>query len=397
MIGDSVPSAIAPSPSRGLGGRGELGVVDPHPSAALRFSGIHKTYLGRVQALRGIDLNLSEGEFVTLLGPSGSGKTTLLMIVAGFELPDEGRVFAQGMDITDVPPEHRNFGVVFQNYALFPHMSVASNIAYPLAVRRIKRKERRSMVEEALSLVGLEGLGDRRAGQLSGGQQQRVALARSLVYRPSLLLLDEPLGALDRALRERMQGELRRLHRRVGVTFLYVTHDQTEALTMSDRVAVMRNGRIEQVGSPEEIYRRPATPFVATFVGAANMLEGIITAFNGELARFRVGASVAEISVLRRRDTSVSVGSPALVLVRPEDVLLADEASEPRLGETQIQGQLVRMIFAGNVWRCHVSTPFGEIQAESPSRPPWAPGDDLSVRWHADASWLIPKEANRRE
>jgi putative spermidine/putrescine transport system ATP-binding protein len=229
---------------------------------------------GEVVAVAGIDLDIRDGEFFSMLGPSGSGKTTTLRMIAGFDLPTEGRVWLLGEDVTNKPPFERDVNTVFQDYALFPHMSVGDNVAYGLTIRKVPRKDRERRVAEALAMVRLSGYERRRPGQLSGGQRQRVALARALVNRPRVLLLDEPLGALDLKLREEMQLELKAIQQEVGITFIYVTHDQEEALTMSDRLAVFNAGRIEQVGSPAEMYERPATAFVAGFVGTSNLLEG---------------------------------------------------------------------------------------------------------------------------
>ena len=224
-------------------------------------------------AVDNVDLEVRDGEFFSLLGPSGSGKTTMLRMIAGFELPDEGRIELAGRDVTRVPPFDRDVNTVFQDYALFPHMSVAENVEYGLRIRKVPRRERRERVDEALEMVRLHGFGDRRPSQLSGGQRQRVALARAIVNRPQVLLLDEPLGALDLKLRQEMQVELKRIQEGVGITFVYVTHDQEEALTMSDRLAVFNRGKIEQLGAPAEVYERPATEFVAGFVGTSNVLE----------------------------------------------------------------------------------------------------------------------------
>ncbi|HET9781268.1 MAG TPA: ABC transporter ATP-binding protein [Candidatus Dormibacteraeota bacterium] len=239
--------------------------------SALRLKGVRKNY-GPVVAVDGIDLEVVEGEFFTLLGPSGSGKTTLLRLVAGFERPDDGRIELGGQDVTYLPPYARQTNTVFQDYALFPHMTVGRNIEYGLRIKRVPAAERRKRVERALNMVRLSGLQDRRPNQLSGGQRQRVALARAVINEPEVLLLDEPLGALDLKLRQEMQIELKQIQKEVGITFVYVTHDQEEALTMSDRIAVMANGRIEQVGSPVEVYERPATEFVAGFIGISNVL-----------------------------------------------------------------------------------------------------------------------------
>ena len=362
---------------------------DVHRSArpaALSVSGLYKSYDGHQHALRGIDLDIAEGEFVTLLGPSGSGKTTLLMVIAGFEAPTRGEVFSKENDITRVVPERRNFGVVFQSYALFPHMNAAANVGYPLAARGIKGEERRLRVDEALALVGLEGLGGRRPSQLSGGQQQRVALARALVYEPALLLLDEPLGALDRVLRERMQIELRSLHQKLGITFLYVTHDQDEALTMSDRVAVMREGRIEQVSTPEELYERPASEFVASFVGVANLLRGHAT----NEADGWTGVELDGGTRLQAREMQGGRrGSEVTVVVRPEkaDLRSLDEGGGPAGGLT---GEVVNEVFGGNMWRYRVATVAGEVQAHRTRRAPTRPGDAVRVSWDPADAWILP-------
>jgi putative spermidine/putrescine transport system ATP-binding protein len=246
------------------------GTQAPQDTGTLEIAGATRRF-GAVVALAGVDLSVRRGEMLTLLGPSGSGKTTLLKIVAGFEMPDEGVVRVSGRDITMMPPAKRDIGMVFQNYALFPHMTVAENVAFPLQMRNVPRAERDRLVQDTLKLVDLPTHGDRLPKQLSGGQQQRVALARAVVFGPKLLLLDEPFGALDRQLREQMQLEVRRLQQRLELTALFVTHDQEEALVMSDRIAVMEQGRIAQLGTPEEIYRAPANRFVAGFIGESNL------------------------------------------------------------------------------------------------------------------------------
>ena len=241
-------------------------------SADVRLESVRKSF-GDVVAVDGVDLEIPAGEFFTLLGPSGSGKTTTLRLIAGFEHPDEGRIFLRGADASNRPPYERDVNTVFQDYALFPHMTVAENVDYGLRIRKVPKGERRARVDEALAMVRLPAFGARKPAQLSGGQRQRVALARAIVNRPHVLLLDEPLGALDLKLRQDMQIELKRIQQDVGITFVYVTHDQEEALTMSDRIAVFNEGRIEQVGPPAELYERPATQFVAGFVGVSNMLR----------------------------------------------------------------------------------------------------------------------------
>jgi putative spermidine/putrescine transport system ATP-binding protein len=242
----------------------------------LRLRNVVKSYDGKSNAVDDISIDIKRGEFITLLGPSGSGKTTTLMMVAGFEQPTSGRIELDGKDLTRQKPYHRNIGVVFQNYALFPHMTVERNVAFPLRMRAAPKQDIARRVGEALALVGLGSFAGRYPSELSGGQQQRVALARGLVFRPDVLLLDEPLGALDKNLREQMQVELKRIHREVGITMVYVTHDQTEAMTMSDRVAVFNHGRLEQVAPPLEVYHHPLTRFVGAFIGDSNFLDGRI-------------------------------------------------------------------------------------------------------------------------
>ena len=257
----STATTTARSPARAAGA-----------GPAVRLTALRKSY-GRVVAVDGVDLDIAEGEFFTMLGPSGSGKTTLLRAIAGFERPDSGVVELGGTDVTRRPPYARDVNTVFQDYALFPHMNVVQNVEYGLKIRKVPRPERRRRAEHMLDLVRLSGLGERKPLQLSGGQRQRVALARAIVNEPEVLLLDEPLGALDLKLRQEMQTELKRIQREVGITFIYVTHDQEEALTMSDRLAVMNGGRIEQVGTPIDVYERPATEFVAGFIGVSNLID----------------------------------------------------------------------------------------------------------------------------
>lgn len=257
----STATTTARSPARAAG-----------PGPAVRLTALRKSY-GRVVAVDGVDLDIAEGEFFTMLGPSGSGKTTLLRAIAGFERPDSGVVELGGTDVTRRPPYARDVNTVFQDYALFPHMNVVQNVEYGLKIRKVPKPERRRRAEHMLDLVRLSGFGERKPLQLSGGQRQRVALARAIVNEPEVLLLDEPLGALDLKLRQEMQTELKRIQREVGITFIYVTHDQEEALTMSDRLAVMNGGRIEQVGTPIDVYERPATEFVAGFIGVSNLID----------------------------------------------------------------------------------------------------------------------------
>src|SRR4051794_24158592 len=254
----------------------------------IRLAGVRKRF-GDVAAVDGVDIEIRRGEFFTLLGPSGSGKTTCLRMIAGFERPDEGSIQLAGDDVSGLPPAERDVNTVFQDYALFPHMTVGENVAYGLKVKKVAKGERSKRVEEALAMVRLEGYGERRPSQLSGGQRQRVALARPLVNRPRVLLLDEPLGALDLKLRQQLQVELKRIQQEVGITFVYVTHDQDEALTMSDRIAVMDAGKVLQVGSPRDVYEEPDSRFVAGFVGVSNVLELPVDTANDGVLTLRLG------------------------------------------------------------------------------------------------------------
>jgi spermidine/putrescine ABC transporter ATP-binding subunit len=358
-------------------------------SATVAVQALHKQFGADVHAVRDVTLDISAGEFVSLLGPSGSGKTTLLMMIAGFHMPTSGRIFARGKDITSAPPAKRNFGVVFQSYALFPHMTVRRNVAYPLAARRVSKRRRGRLVADALELVGLQELGSRRPAELSGGQQQRVALARALVYEPSVLLLDEPLGALDRALRERMQTELRRIHDAVGCTFLYVTHDQEEALTMSDRVVVMQNGRIEQVGTPVEIYSRPANEFVATFVGTANLIPGEVVGREHERARVRLDSGTEVWAAGSDRKKSERV----LLVFRPEQLTINPTnrtSSEEGHDVLHLDGEVRRITFAGSVWRYQIATLAGTIDVATNNTADAQVGDQVKVFSQDRETWAIP-------
>ncbi|HRK95103.1 MAG TPA: ABC transporter ATP-binding protein, partial [Rhodospirillales bacterium] len=286
----------------------------------VRLRGIEKSFDGASLVVKGVDLDIRRGEFLTLLGPSGSGKTTILMMLAGFETPTRGEIVIDGRPVGNLPPHKRDIGIVFQSYALFPHMTVAENLAFPLEVRKRRRGEIRERVERALSIVRLDGLGGRRPNQLSGGQQQRVALARALVFEPKLVLMDEPLGALDKQLREHMQLEIKHIHERLGVTFVYVTHDQTEALTMSDRVAVMSHGVIEQLDTPERVYEAPLNAFVAHFVGENNRLPGRVLSSDGTTCVVEV-ADGWRIDALAIGKGAVP-GAATTVSLRPERVRL---------------------------------------------------------------------------
>ncbi len=299
---------------------------------AVRLVGLVKRY-GDVTAVAGVDLEIADGEFFSMLGPSGSGKTTTLRMIAGFEIPTSGRVELHGQDVSSLPPYDRDVNTVFQDYALFPHMTVGDNVGYGLMVRKVPRDERRRRVVDALAMVRLEGYADRRPSQLSGGQRQRVALSRALVNRPRVLLLDEPLGALDLKLRQEMQIELKSIQKEVGITFIYVTHDQEEALTMSDRLAVFHGGRIEQVGTPADVYERPRTAFVAGFVGASNLLRG----------------SAAE-TVLDR---------PGTFTIRPEKIRLAGVEDAVGADEGTALGRIEEVVYLGSDTRYLVTLDAG--------------------------------------
>ncbi|MGW0806000.1 ABC transporter ATP-binding protein [Nonomuraea sp. NPDC002799] len=297
-------------------------------------------------------LSIRKGEFLSILGPSGCGKTTLLNSIAGFVQPTAGRIVIDGSDVTRRPPYRRGLGLVFQNYALFPHMTVADNVAYGLRVRRLGKAEREERVREALRLVGLDGYAARRPKQLSGGQQQRVALARALAIRPAVLLLDEPLSNLDAKLRREMRVELRAIQRRIGTTMVFVTHDQEEALALSDRVAIMNGGRIEQLGTPDEVYRRPATRFVAQFIGAANVLEGTVTAEGGlDTDGITVGGIAGGIA--GSGAPGLRPGEHAVVAIRPERIRLATPASDDRV-TAGVAGTVGYRAFAGDAWQVEV-------------------------------------------
>ncbi|MHA1549033.1 MAG: ABC transporter ATP-binding protein [Alphaproteobacteria bacterium] len=286
----------------------------------LQFTDVKKSYDQQILVVKGFSLNVARGEFITLLGPSGSGKTTMLMLLAGFESVTSGEIKVDGVPLTHTAPYKRNIGMVFQNYALFPHMTVAENLAYPLKVRKMERSEVTQRVADYLALVELEAFGDRYPAQLSGGQRQRVALARALIFEPSLVLMDEPLGALDKKLREQMQIEITRLHRKLGFTVIYVTHDQSEALTMSDRVAVFNDGVVQQCAPPDVLYERPSNAFVADFIGENNLIPAVITAVEGESVRVKLpghdGSVVTQIADI------ADVGAKCIVSIRPEKIFI---------------------------------------------------------------------------
>ena len=332
------PATIEPRGQHGMSASADAAHVADAEGAvgasetAVRLRGLRKTF-GDVVAVDSVDLDIADGEFLTLLGPSGSGKTTVLRMIAGFELPTAGSIELGGRDVSQRPPFERDVNTVFQDYALFPHLTVLQNVEYGLRVKKVAKAERRQRATEALASVRLDGYGDRKPSQMSGGQRQRVALARALVNRPKALLLDEPLGALDLKLREQMQVELKAIQREVGITFVFVTHDQEEALTMSDRIAVFNEGRIEQIGTPAEVYERPATEFVAGFVGTSNLLRG-----------------EASLKVL---------GLEGVFSVRPEKIHLGDPSQPLADGEHGADGTVAEVVYVGDATRFVVDLDAG--------------------------------------
>ncbi len=316
--------------------------------AAVRFDHVQKSYDGVILVVKDLNLDIAPGEFVTMLGPSGSGKTTCLMMLAGFEPATHGEIFLNDKPINNVPPRKRGIGMVFQNYALFPHMSVAENLAFPLEIRKMGKSERDAKVKRALDMVELGAFGNRRPAQLSGGQQQRVAVARALVFDPDLVLMDEPLGALDKQLREQMQYEIKHIHESLGVSVVYVTHDQTEALTMSDRVAVFEAGVIQQLSSPDALYESPQNSFVAQFIGENNKLSGRVTAHNGHLCSVTLddGTQVEAEAV-----NIEGVGSRSTISLRPERIEL--EPAEAR--DNVVNGVVKEVLYLGDHLRIVMS------------------------------------------
>ena len=357
----------------------EMAIRSPATAEPLvSFTQVRKSYDGQVLVVKDLNLDIARGEFLTLLGPSGSGKTTSLMMLAGFEAPTHGRITLQGRDITALPPYKRGIGMVFQSYALFPHMTVADNVAYPLRARNLAEADITRKVAAALDMVKLGAFGGRMPAQLSGGQQQRVALARALVFEPELILLDEPLGALDKQLRERMQYELKQLHERLGVTMVYVTHDQEEALTMSDRIAVFDQGQIQQLAAPAELYERPANAFVAGFVGENNALEGVVTGRAGDTVTVSLGKG---IEVVAHAVDALAPGDEAVLSLRPERISVAPQDAENR----QVL-EVERLVYLGEATRIVFSLGGQELVAKAdPMRAPVTVerGARIEVSWRA--------------
>jgi putative spermidine/putrescine transport system ATP-binding protein len=359
------------------------------PKTKLSIRNASKTY-GAVTALAEASLELGEGEFLTLLGPSGSGKTTLLMMVAGLVPPTSGEIWIDGRLATYAPPDKRDIGIVFQNYALFPHLTVAENIAFPLRMRRMPAAKIATEVARALEIVQLPHVAKRLPRELSGGQQQRIALARCMVYQPSIILMDEPLGALDRQLRDKMQLEIKDLHARLGITVLYVTHDQEEAMAMSDRICLMNNGRIEQLGTPRELYFQPRSVFVAEFLGESNIIEARV-AEGGDPALLDAGGLT-----IRAHATGAAPGAAVKLVLRPEHLRLlepgeaADNVAEGRIKET---------VFVGGVTRCFVALPGGAILSAKQLTLGGAapqPGETARLGWSMAHGVVLPGGAAAR-
>jgi spermidine/putrescine transport system ATP-binding protein len=361
---------------------------------AIELTGVVKEFHARgevVTAVAGLDLTIAEGEFFSLLGPSGCGKTTTMRMIAGFEEPTTGTIWLHGSDVTGVPPNKRDVNMVFQSYALFPHMTVFENVAFGLRRRRVASGEITRRAGEMLEIVDLAGRGERRPRELSGGQQQRVALARALVNRPRALLLDEPLGALDLKLRQAMQVELKRIQREVGITFVYVTHDQGEALTMSDRIAVMNDGAVEQLGTPREIYEHPRTRFVAGFIGTSNLLAGTVARVDS-LGRGVIEVSQDEQILVPARGGGIAVGSQLELTVRPEKIELLGGPPPP--GGCAVRGTVGEVVYLGTSTNFSVTTTTGAdivvFQQNSASAAVTAArGDSVWLSWQPDHSYPI--------
>ena len=359
------------------------------PDAVIGIEQVTKRF-GEFTAVADADLRISRGEFFSMLGPSGCGKTTTLRMIAGFEQPTEGRVTLEGKDVSRVPPYKRNVNTVFQHYALFPHMSVFDNVAFGPRSKKVAKGETERRAREMLEVVRLADYADRKPGQLSGGQQQRVALARALVNYPSALLLDEPLGALDLKLRQAMQLELKRIQREVGITFVYVTHDQEEALTMSDRIAVMNEGNVEQIGTPEDIYHSPASVFVAGFIGVANLIPATVDSVKGDQAEVTLpGGNRTTVPVTH---VETQAGSDGTVMVRPERMQVVMD--EPDGNVPRLRLSVANLVFQGPVVRAALRTAEGtEVIAQigpEDDLPMLRPGAEVWATWDADAARLLP-------
>ncbi|WP_213297123.1 ABC transporter ATP-binding protein [Paraburkholderia sacchari] len=363
----------------------------------ISFSGVSKSYDGANYVVDDLNLDVRKGEFLSLLGPSGSGKTTTLMMLAGFESPTQGEIRLDGKRLDDKPPHQRDIGMVFQNYALFPHLTIAENVAFPLSVRRVSRADQKVRVKRALEMIELPHLANRRPAQLSGGQQQRVALARALVFEPSVVLMDEPLGALDKRLRETMQYEIMRLHRELSLTIVYVTHDQAEALTMSDRVAVFSDGRIQQAASPTELYENARNAFVANFVGENNGLRGRVVTVKDNWATL----VLSDGSIIRGRcEQDLSEGNEAMLALRPERAHIhGAEEAQVDTHSNVVRARVQELVYCGDHHRVHLTLGSRDAlvvkvpNTQRHSLP--AAGDTIEVAWRHDDCKILAASAPR--
>ncbi|SPF77480.1 ABC transporter ATP-binding protein [Pseudoprimorskyibacter insulae] len=351
-----------------------------HNDAFVEFERVQKSYDGESLVVKDLNLTMPKGEFLTMLGPSGSGKTTCLMMLAGFETATHGDIRLDGVSINNIPPHKRGIGMVFQNYALFPHMTVAENLSFPLEVRKLGKSEREAKVKRALEMVQMGAFGGRRPAQLSGGQQQRIALARALVFEAELVLMDEPLGALDKQLREHMQFEIKRIADNLGITVVYVTHDQTEALTMSDRVAVFNDGRIQQLAPPDQLYEEPQNSFVAQFIGENNTLEGVVQEIRGDVCTVRLDDG----EVIDAKPVNVTkAGERTRVSIRPERV----EYNKDRLqeGAHTLKAEVLEFIYMGDIFRTRLrvagNDEFIIKTRNAPDQTRLTPGQQIEIGW----------------
>ena len=355
----------------------------------VKFDKVDKSYDGKVLVVKDLNLDIAEGEFITMLGPSGSGKTTCLMMLAGFETPTNGEIYLDGNPISNIPPHKRGIGMVFQNYALFPHMTVYENLAFPLKVRKFSKDETDKKVEKALSMVSLSGFGSRMPGQLSGGQQQRVAVARALVFDPAVVLMDEPLGALDKNLRESMQYEIKHIHESIGVTVVYVTHDQSEALTMSNRIAVFNDGKVQQLSSPDKLYEEPVNSFVAEFIGENNTFQGEVADISGKKCKIKLNSGD---EILANPIRVKSKGEKSIVSLRPERAIIDPDDKM----DNKFTGKIQEVIYHGDHTRVRLNlldnNEFILKVPNSSVRMDIKLGNEIKIGWNSfDARALDPK------
>jgi len=355
----------------------------------VKFDKVDKSYDGKVLVVKDLNLDIAEGEFITMLGPSGSGKTTCLMMLAGFETPTNGEIYLEGNPISNIPPHKRGIGMVFQNYALFPHMTVYENLAFPLRVRKFLKDETDKKVEKALSMVSLSGFGSRMPAQLSGGQQQRVAVARALVFDPAVVLMDEPLGALDKNLRESMQYEIKHIHESIGVTVVYVTHDQSEALTMSNRIAVFNDGKVQQLSSPDKLYEEPVNSFVAEFIGENNTFQGEVEDISNDRCKIKLDTGG---EILANPIRVKSKGEKSIVSLRPERAIIDPEEKM----DNKFNGKIEEVIYHGDHTRVRVdllgNKEFILKVPNSSARMDIKLGNEIKIGWNSfDARALDPK------